>query len=223
MRRWALKQHAASQWKKSDELYPGTVQHFGFLPFNPCDESGLVPGRSTAGQFPTLRCTGRRRNARPIQTVNEVLPGYTISYTPAAIDAPDRKKARIALVLVPSDHGKLEVFDPKPAAEAADWKVSSRTQIITVIFGPRGLSKGKVNQLLSKNEELAGQMADYAQKTQQTEALIKAITQDQTGARHGPECKRGGAGISPISFHLPHESTAHSRQAPSNCLRLFVE
>ena len=117
--------------------------------------------------------------ALQLQSINELLPGYRISYAPATVNSPDKKKARIALVLVPSDHGKIIVLAPRPAAEAANWDVPDRMQIVSLVYGPQGLDKGKIGDLVKKNDEIIGQLADYAQKTQETQALIQAITQQQ--------------------------------------------
>ena len=46
-------------------------------------------------------------------------------------------------------------------------------------WGPEGLDKAKVANLVDKNNELIGQPADYAAKTEETQALIEAITQQQ--------------------------------------------
>ena len=122
---------------------------------------------------------------RQIQTVNQLLPGYRISYLPAKLNTPDKKKARISLVLVPSDHGKVKVFDPEPADSSVEWTVPFRTEIAGIVYGPQGLNKGKVDRLLTKNDELAGQLADYAQKTEETQALIQAISQEQQALNTG--------------------------------------
>ena len=114
-----------------------------------------------------------------LQAVNEILPGYKISYIPGSVNSPDRKKARVALVLVPSDHGKILVLDPRPALENAEWIVPVRTQIVTLVYGPQGLDKSRIADLVKKNDEVIGQLADYAAKTQETQAIIQAVAQQQ--------------------------------------------
>jgi hypothetical protein len=120
---------------------------------------------------------------RALQSQNQLLAGYHIQYRPVLIKGPDKKKARISLVLVPTDKGstkgKVVVLDPKPADVDADWVAPSETAIAALVFGPQGLDKGKVAKLVKKNDELVAQLADYAQKTQQTESLIQAITEQQ--------------------------------------------
>jgi hypothetical protein len=122
---------------------------------------------------------------RQLQTVNELLPGYKVSYAPVKINTPDKKKARVSLIPVPSDHGKVKVFDPQPAGEPVNWNVTIRTQIAAIVYGPQGLDKGKVDRLVAKNDEPIGQLADYAQKTEQMQALIQAIVPEQESLESG--------------------------------------
>lgn len=142
------------------------------------------PAGTPIGSF-QLTVTGASTSAAPrtVQTLNQLLAGYHIRYHPESIKGPNKKKARISMVLVPSDKGsakgQIVVLDPKPADQDTEWTAPAQTAIAALVFGPEGLDRGKVASLLKKNDELIGQLADYAQKTQQTEALIQAITQEQ--------------------------------------------
>jgi len=142
------------------------------------------PAGTPIGSFHLL-VTGSSGSTTPhtLQTLNQLLAGYHVRYHPESIKGPDKKKARISLVLVPSDKAAVKagiiVLDPKAADQDAEWTVPTQTAIAALVFGPQGLDKGKVAKLLKKNDELVGELADYAQKTQQTEALIQAITRDQ--------------------------------------------
>jgi hypothetical protein len=140
----------------------------------------MCPGGAPLGRF-VLEVAPRSSGAPlAIGTVNQLEAGETISYRPVDIMAAAKKKVRVALLLVPSDGSKILVFDPKPAAEPASWTVPFRTQLVSLVWGPEGLNKAKVASLVAKNNELIGQLADYATKTEETQALIQAITQQQT-------------------------------------------
>jgi hypothetical protein len=65
--------------------------------------------------------------------VNQLFTGDTISYRPVEIDGLEKKKARIALLLVPSDGSKIVVFDAKPADEPASWMLPFRTQLVSLV------------------------------------------------------------------------------------------
>src|SRR5580658_582909 len=140
----------------------------------------LCPGGAALGRIELTATRAAGRGPRSIQTVNQILSGDTISYRPINIVSPERKKVRIALLLVPSDGSKIVVFDPQPGDKPGSWKAPFRAQLASLVWGPQGLDKAKVSNLVTKNDELIGQLADYAAKTEETQALIQAITQEQT-------------------------------------------
>jgi hypothetical protein len=117
------------------------------------------PAGAPLGSFQLMVTPPGGTVPRQLQTVNELLPGDKVSYSPVKLNTPDKKKARVSLVLVPSDHGKVKIFDPQPASEAVNWTVTIRTQIAAIVYGPQGLDKGKVDRLVTKNDELIGQLA----------------------------------------------------------------
>ena len=139
----------------------------------------VCPGGAPLGW---IRLTVARESggpARNIQTVNRIFEGYQVSYRPVHIDSADAKKARIALLLVPSDGSKIEVFDSQPADRAVSWAVPFRTRFVSLVWGPGGLDNAKVKDLMTKNTDLVGQLADYAAKSEETQALIEAISKQQ--------------------------------------------
>jgi hypothetical protein len=69
----------------------------------------------------------------------------------------------------------VEVLDPKPAEKAAEWKVPNRTGVVALVYGPQGVNVKKVKAFFMKDDDLIAQLADYAEKTAQTEALLAAI------------------------------------------------
>lgn len=146
----------------------------------------VCPAGAPLGSF-RMSVTRGEKPALKLSIVNQLLEGDRISYTPGTVNSPDKKKARVALVLVPSDHGKILVLDARPALEAAEWTVPVRTQIVTVVYGPQGLDKGKVADLVKKNEDVIGQLADYAAKTEETQAILQALAQQQQTLASGQD------------------------------------
>lgn len=139
----------------------------------------ICPGGVALGRFELTVAPPAGGAPRAIQNVNRLLQGDTISYRPLDIGSSDRKRARIALLLVPSDGSKIFVFDPKPAEEPATWMVPFRAQLASLVWGPEGLDKAKVTSLVARDNALIAQLADYAEKTAETQALIQAIMQRQ--------------------------------------------
>ncbi|HVW10759.1 MAG TPA: hypothetical protein VHC90_19370 [Bryobacteraceae bacterium] len=139
----------------------------------------ICPGGTPLGRFDLTVTPKAGGVAHPIETVNQLLPGDTITYHPLEVDSFPKKKVRMALLLVPSNGSKITVFDPKPVDEPSSWTVPFRTQLASVVWGPQGLDKSKVNDLVVKDEQLIAQLADYAAKTAETQALIDALARKQ--------------------------------------------
>lgn len=149
-------------------LLPLLVPCFGAPP--PCPAGAPVA---------SLRVMVARPNAgapRPLAAMNRLLPGDRLRYHPDT-KSEELKKAQVAIVLVPVDHQQLIVLEPKPARQPAEWTVPSAVSIASLVWGPNGLDKGKVQQFVTKDRELVAQLADYAQKTAQTETLLQALTE----------------------------------------------
>ena len=54
--------------------------------------------------------------------------------------------------------------------------------MVVFVYGRTGLNRAKVKSYLSKDEDLVTQLADYAEKTAQTEALIQALSSTESSA-----------------------------------------
>lgn len=139
----------------------------------------VCPGGAPLGRFELTVVPPEGGAPRPLQTVNRLMDGYRITWKPVQIDGIDKKKVRIALLLAPSKGAKIIVFDPKPADQPAEWTAPFRTQIAAIVWGPEGLSKAKVAGLIAKNDELIGQLADYAEKTEEAQTIIESVNQQQ--------------------------------------------
>lgn len=140
----------------------------------------VCPGGTALGRFTLTVVPPEGGTPRSLETVNRLLEGDTISYHPTEIDSPAAKKTQIALLLVPSEGSKILVTEPRSADQDTSWKVPFRAELATLVWGPAGLDKSKVTNLVAKNDELIGELADYAEKTEETQALIDAITRQQS-------------------------------------------
>jgi hypothetical protein len=70
----------------------------------------------------------------------------------------------------------LIVSEPKKADRDEEWKIPETITLAAFVYGPQGLSKKKVKGFLSQDDQLVAQLADYAEKTTQTEALLEALS-----------------------------------------------
>jgi len=115
----------------------------------------------------------------PLRTINRLEEGDTLLYRPL-LRSGEERKGEVAIVLVPANKtaplGKLAILDPKPADRPQQWKVPWRVAVVAYVYGPSGLNAKKVKDFLSRDDDLVAQLADYAEKTAQTEALIAALS-----------------------------------------------
>jgi hypothetical protein len=137
----------------------------------------------------------------PLRTINRLEEGETVTYRPILRQG-EQRKGEVDVVLVPaagvkadSNRGKsnrgdskradstestLLISDPKPAEQAQQWKVPWRAGLVVFVYGPSGLNVRKVKGFLGKDSDLPGQLADYADKTSKTEALLAELSSPNT-------------------------------------------
>ena len=144
--------------------------------------------------------------------VNRLLPGYKISYRPVEIDTLEKEEGAdgAAAGSLGWIEGSLSSIHEARRKNAATWTVPFRAQLASLVWGPEGLDKAKVANLVDKNNELIGQLADYAAKTEETQALIAAITQQQ-GLETGEDVGSAVTGFA-SQFPLRQNSTGPSPQ-----------
>jgi hypothetical protein len=98
----------------------------------------------------------------------------------------EQRTGEVTFVLIPANKAaageNLRILDPKPAKEAQEWKVPWRVAVVAYVYGPSGLNAKKVKGFLARDDELVSQLADYAEKTAQTEALIGALSSPASSA-----------------------------------------
>jgi hypothetical protein len=124
-------------------------------------------------------------DALPLRTINRLEEGDRLVYRPL-LRSGEERKGEVAFVLIPANKTaageKLRILDPKPANKPQEWNVPWRVSVVAYVYGPSGLNAKKVQDFLSRDEELVAQLADYAEKTAQTEALIAALSSPNSSA-----------------------------------------
>ncbi len=117
--------------------------------------------------------------ALPLRTINRLQEGDRLLYRPL-LRSGEERKGEVALVLVPANTAtageKLRILDQKPANKPQEWTVPWRVGVVAFVYGPSGLNAKRVEGFLSRDQELVAQLADYAEKTAQTEALIATLS-----------------------------------------------
>ncbi|MBV9766692.1 MAG: hypothetical protein JOZ48_17735 [Acidobacteriaceae bacterium] len=115
----------------------------------------------------------------PFRTINHLNEGYTVQYAPI-LRGREKRPGEVSLVMVPvkPDPNKdaVIVTDPKSAEKPYSWNITENISLAAFVYGPEGLSKKKVRNFLAQDNVLIAQLADYAEKTSQTEALVQALS-----------------------------------------------
>ncbi|MBV9760589.1 MAG: hypothetical protein JO340_08495 [Acidobacteriaceae bacterium] len=124
-------------------------------------------------------------DALPFRTIIHLSEEDTLRYSPL-LRGREKRPGEIALVMVPAkiEPGKpmVVVTDPVSAAKPQQWKIPETVSLAAFVYGPEGLSKRKVRNFLSQDNVLIAQLADYADKTAQTEALVQALSNAESSS-----------------------------------------
>jgi len=147
------------------------------LPPLVCASGSAIAAIDLRVATPSLRVASA--NPLPLRTANRIEEGDTIRYRPL-LRPREERKGDVTLVLVPADKKKagndLLIFPPRPAEKPQQWTAPWRVALAAFVYGPSGLNVKKVQAFLNQDDELVGQLADYAEKTAKTEALIAALS-----------------------------------------------
>ncbi|MBV9266281.1 MAG: hypothetical protein JO061_08955, partial [Acidobacteriaceae bacterium] len=147
----------------------------------------------------------------PFHTINHLSEGDTILYNPV-LRGREKRAGEVALVMVPAKReagsDSLIVTDPKPADKPQEWKIPQTISIIAYVYGPEGLSKKKVKGFLSQDDLLIAQLADYAEKTAQTEALIQTLSSADSSSASVNAALSGFASQYGLAFQIDKTAPA---------------
>jgi hypothetical protein len=137
------------------------------------------PAGAPLGNIELKVKSGSIAETLPLQQINHLSEGDTVLYSPV-LRGQEKRPGEVSLVLVPAsrapDSGPLEVTEPARANRAHEWAIPRTMNLAAFVYGPQGLSKKKVRGFLSQDDQLVAQLADYAEKTSETEALLQALS-----------------------------------------------
>ena len=147
------------------------------------DESGLTscPAGSPLGEMSLTVRAGKDPEPLPFDNIIHLTEGDVVEYSPVERGR-TKRQGEVSLVLVPakiSGDEELIVTDPESAEKPHQWQISRTMALAVFVYGPQGLSRKRVKSFLSQDESLVAQLAEYADKTAQTEALIAALSNSE--------------------------------------------
>jgi hypothetical protein len=117
-----------------------------------------------------------------VKSVATVPASSHLIWEPVHLPARQAQDAEVAAILITASGGDLVVLKPHKAGARCEWQITVSPAAIALVYGPQGLSEGKVKSLVTRNQALVGQIADYAEQTSKVETLVQELSDaEQSG------------------------------------------
>jgi hypothetical protein len=142
---------------------------------DPAGEPVGCSGSTTLGTFQLSVRPFAQGSPMPLKAMAAVPAGARLIWNPAHLRLPPSNSAEVTVVEVPSNDGVLLTLEPRKASERAEWQLVERPVVIALVYGPQGLSEGKLETLVTRNQDLLRELADYAEQSSQVEALVQEL------------------------------------------------
>ena len=149
-------------------------------------------GSASLGSF---RIQVRRPNgglALPFKSVSYIPPGSHLLWDPARLSPRIAEKGEVTAILVPAE-GSLLALPPRKAGAHAEWAMPAIPAVVVLVVGPQGLSMGKVKSMVTRNQDLLRQLADYAEQTSEVEALVQDLADSEASGMNSAAALKGFA------------------------------
>lgn len=123
----------------------------------------------------------------PLQWVNNLPAGCKLLYQPGELPAEIRKEAKVAWIVAPAargnqDPGSLTVLEPRLASAPGEWTAPFPVGLVAFALGVQGLDEKRITSLMTREADLVGQLASYAdqiEEMEQTVRLLAALEQEE--------------------------------------------
>ncbi|WP_321474746.1 hypothetical protein [uncultured Paludibaculum sp.] len=194
---------------------PWLALSLAFLPVLAAPMPPLVcPAGAPIGNVDLRVISAGNAEPLPLRTINRLQEGDRLQYRPI-LRSGEERKGKVSLVLVPANRdatgGKLLILEPKDAKKVQEWNVPWRVGVVGFVYGPSGLNEGKIKNFLSRDDELVAQLADYAEKTAQTEALISALSSPNSSSALVQSALQGFSSQFGINVQLDKNAPANQQ------------
>jgi len=154
------------------------------------------PGCTGSSSLGTFRIEVRRSwggELLPLKLLSALPQGAHLIWEPVHLPRSEADSSEVTAILVPVSGEDLVVLDPHKATTRAEWQLAASPVAIAVVFGPQGLSMGKVRSLVTRNREVIEQIADYAAQTSKVESLIQELADAQQSGTGVDDALKGFA------------------------------
>jgi hypothetical protein len=141
-------------------------------------------GSATLGTFELSVRPFSQGSPLPLKSVTAIRAGARLIWNPVHLPPVVAGSAEVTAVVAPeSSDGILITLEPRKAGKRTEWQLLQRPQVIALVYGPQGLSEGKVKSFVTRDQDLLRQLADYAEQSSQVESLVQELADaEQSGA-----------------------------------------
>jgi len=196
-------------------LAVGALAYAADPPTTPADESGPLgcTGSATLGTFQLFVRPFSEGAPLPLKSVGAIPGGARLIWNPAHLRLPPSNSAQVTVVVVPADDGVLLTLEPRKASEKAEWQLLQRPRVIALVYGPQGLSEGKLQSLVTRNQDLLRELADYAEQSSQVEAMVQELADAEQSRADADTALKGLSAEYGVSATKLSAATGSDQQA----------
>ena len=139
-------------------------------------------GTSTVGTIRMLvKSPVAGRNPLPLRTVHTLPEKSILTYEPIQLPDTLKKSGKLALMILPADPDTraaegATVLEPRSADAPTEWTMPYRVGTLLLVFAPQGLDEKRVNNLVSRDDDLINDLALYASRTVELENALEALS-----------------------------------------------
>jgi hypothetical protein len=149
----------------------------------------------------------------PLKSVAAIPAGSRLIWRPTHLKLPTSNSAEVTAVVVPANDGVLMVLEPRKASAPAEWQLLQSPVVIALVYGPQGLSEGKLHALVTRNQDLLRQLAEYADQSSQVESLIQELADDEQSRAGADTALKGVSAEYGVSAQKLNSTTSTDQQA----------
>lgn len=170
-------------------------------------------GSATLGTFQISVRPFTQGKPLPLKSVAAIGAGARLIWTPAHLRLPPSNSAEVTAVVVPVSGGVLRVLEPRKASVPNEWQLLESPAVIALVYGPQGLSEGKLQALVTRNQDLLRELADYAEQTSQVESLVQELADAEQSRGSADDALRGVSSEYGVSAQKLNSATSTDQQA----------
>jgi hypothetical protein len=111
----------------------------------------------------------------PLKSICSIPAGMHLIWDPVHLPPSSVAKGEVAALMIPIDGGQLMALKRRKAGTRQEWEIPKSPGVVAMIYGPQGLSMGKVESMVARDQFLLNELADYAEQTSEVESLIQEL------------------------------------------------